>query len=675
MQLNPALAQLGRNLRAMPPAPWPWLASGWRGALVGLIAAAGAVTHRYESSLFVALGAFCVILIDPTVPRGTYHRAIAAVSVSVSLTAFIAGVAGGSWLLLPLLVVFAYSYGAYSSSPLAGPAAFGAAMLGLLIAIAVGQSAKTGVQALQLAALILIGCAIGAAVDAATWRWERGAFLRRRVDVAVAKVRLFGQNGNRNNERQLVAARAELDLRRVATAARLPMPAREVCFEAIDSLEELRLAIANWLAAAPRSVAERASVAAAVRPVAARGGSCATDSPPVSDGESSLFSVIGRAQDRVARFRQVSWQLTADAPAERADAAAWSRFIDDVKEVCAPRTLSGRHGIRMALGIAVAECVNLVTGLAYGEWIAVAVVYLLKADFAATLTRGILRLIGTVAAIVFVGLIVHATDANIAVLVVMIAISCALAMRWGVVNYGVASFAIAAAVLFFITTPGDTALEATRMRLLNTFIGVFVALIAHFVVPSWKGPTLAAALVLAVEAVRDWQQAVLAGLSLPAQNDATVVRAAGTRARDAVFAALPVAEAAMLEPRRAAGGPVDGLELLGNLRRAAVPLLSLEYAANSFAGSPSSGEAEPPRLAAAAAATGRQLEQWFSQMLIALDGRAAESVSESGRGLDFSAVGDDRFDPQLEELVGAISDARQAAVSFTRAKQRPPSAD
>lgn len=665
MQLNPALAQLGRNLRVMPPAPWPWLASSWRGALVGLIAAVGALTQRYQPSLFVALGAFCVMLIDPTVPRRTYTIAIAAVAGSVSLTAFIAGVAGGSWLLLPLLVVFAYRYGAYSSSPLAGPAAFGAAMLGLLIAIAVGQSAKSIAQALQVAVLILVGCAIGAAVDAATWRWERGAFLRRRVYVAVAKVRLFAEHGNRDNQRQLVAARAELDLRRAATAARLPLPAREVCFDAVDSLEALRLALADWLASAPRSAPDRHAVAATMRTIGQRVGDSADLPSSVGAGGSSLPAVIGEARDRIARFRQASRKLGPNAPAERADASAWSRLLDDVKEVCAPRTLSGRHGIRMALGIAIAECINLVTGLAYGEWIAVAVVYLLKADFAATLTRGILRLIGTVAAVVFVGFVVHVTGANIVVLVVMIAISCALAMRWGVVNYGIASFAIATAVLFFITVPGDTALDATRMRLFNTVIGVFVALLAHLVVPSWKGPGLGAALVVAVEAVRDWQEAVLIGLSRPSRTDATLVRAAGTRARDAVFAALPVAEAAMLEPRRAVGSPVDGLELLGNLRRAAVPLLSLEYAAHSLA----AGAAVPLALPAAAEATRRQLGELFTEMLSALDGRTVEGASASSREPTFMSAGDDRFDRQLDELVAAVLDARQAAEDFVHAKE------
>ncbi len=657
--------QFSRNLRATPPPAWPWPAGIWRGLLVGLIVAAGAMSDHYEASLFVALGAFCLLLIDPAVPLRGYVIAIIALSVSISVAALLAGLVGASWLMLPLLVVLAYFYGAYSASPAAGPAAFGAAMFTLLIAIAVGQSSWSGRQSLQVSALVLLGCGIGLVVDLATWRWERVAFIRHRIRIGIRKVGLLAGTSRSAISAQVGAAvRAELDARRVATAAQLPLAQRATCFAVIDALMELRLTTAAWLSAANPSVRERTDVATAIKAVGAAAQRRAPDEPalPASVQPTRLRASVDNLAARIGAFtRSVSDPMDSARTQERvvAPEAIWIKPSNHAADVLHPGTTSGRHGLRMALGIGIAETIDLATGLRYGEWIAVAVVYLLKPDFAATLSRGALRLLGTMAAVLLVGSVVSVTHAQVWVLVTMIAIFCALAVRWGTINYGLASFAIAGAVLFFVTVPGDVDLESTKMRLFNTGVGAVVALVSYSILPSWRSKTLGEALLVAGTAVQSWQRAVLAGVGKPTASHPATTRDLGRVARDAVFAADAVAEASVLEPSRGHGDPVAGLEFLSNLHRAAAPLLSLEFSFGSWRAT-----SEIPSQTAAAQLAAEVLDRDFAFALEALGGGPHRLPSDESGADAVSLVGDPRVVGQLNELIEAIADARIAATAF-----------
>lgn len=154
-----------------------------------------------------------------------------------------------------------------------------------------------------------------------------------------------------------------------------------------------------------------------------------------------------------------------------------------------PSSMAFRHGLRLAVTLAVAVLLYHLIPLTRGYWVPLTVLVILRPDFQATVTRGLLRIFGTLVGIMLsTGLLAVAyphASLGVGLLLVMIF---AVALYSTInVNYGLFSIFVTAEVMvllsFFEKAPP---LATMSDRLLNTLIGGVLALLAYRLWPTWQ---------------------------------------------------------------------------------------------------------------------------------------------------------------------------------------------
>jgi uncharacterized membrane protein YccC len=212
-----------------------------------------------------------------------------------------------------------------------------------------------------------------------------------------------------------------------------------------------------------------------------------------------------------------------------------------------------RHAMRLAACVALADLLARSMGWQRAYWAPMTVAIVLKPDFTATYTRGVLRLAGTFAGLSLATLIVHLFSTPPAAEAVLITLFLFL-MRWaGGTNYGVLVTALTGLVVFLFALTGVAPGEVVTARALNTLAGGGIALAAYRLWPTWERRRIPEALAELFEAYRRYFQAVRDGyLELTRPAELEQVRQAGRLARTnleasvARFAAEPGADAERL---------------------------------------------------------------------------------------------------------------------------------
>src|SRR5581483_4166547 len=103
-----------------------------------------------------------------------------------------------------------------------------------------------------------------------------------------------------------------------------------------------------------------------------------------------------------------------------------------------------RHALRLATCVAAGDAFARVLNLNRFYWLPMTVAILLKPDFTATFSRGVLRLAGTFTGLVFATALFHLLPAGVWVSVAAIAGLTFVLRTLGAANYGVFSIAISA---------------------------------------------------------------------------------------------------------------------------------------------------------------------------------------------------------------------------------------
>jgi uncharacterized membrane protein YccC len=145
-----------------------------------------------------------------------------------------------------------------------------------------------------------------------------------------------------------------------------------------------------------------------------------------------------------------------------------------------------RHGVRLAVAVAVAETLSrsLETPRAY--WLPMTAVLVLKPEFTVTFTRGLLRIAGTMVGLLLATAMFHFLPTGIGMEVVLIGAFVFL-LRWaGPANYGIFGVAVSALVVLMIAITGVSPKNVIWARGLNTLSGGVLALIAYTVWPTWE---------------------------------------------------------------------------------------------------------------------------------------------------------------------------------------------
>jgi uncharacterized membrane protein YccC len=167
-----------------------------------------------------------------------------------------------------------------------------------------------------------------------------------------------------------------------------------------------------------------------------------------------------------------------------------------------------RHAIRLAVCVAIGDAVGRSFELHRSYWLPMTVAIVLKPDFASTFSRGVLRLAGTFAGLVFATALFHLLPASAAAQVLAIAALMFVLRCWGPANYGILVIAVTAMIVLLIAMASVSPKEVIAARGLNTAIGGAIALLAYALWPTRERLRVQDEMALMLDAYRDYFRAI-----------------------------------------------------------------------------------------------------------------------------------------------------------------------
>jgi len=170
---------------------------------------------------------------------------------------------------------------------------------------------------------------------------------------------------------------------------------------------------------------------------------------------------------------------------------------------------AGRHAVRLAVVVLLAELISRHLPLSRSYWMVVAAATTLRPEFGATFTRGAERAGGTALGVGLAGAIAVALHPTGAATVVLVGV-----LAWAGYAVFPASFAlgfafITAVVVFLLNAIAPDTLATAWARLLDTLVGGTLGLAAYALWPTWSYVSARQSLADLVEAERVYIKAIL----------------------------------------------------------------------------------------------------------------------------------------------------------------------
>ena len=192
---------------------------------------------------------------------------------------------------------------------------------------------------------------------------------------------------------------------------------------------------------------------------------------------------------------------------------------------------AGRHAVRLAVVVLLAELISRHLPLSRSYWMVVAAATTLRPEFGATFTRGAERAGGTALGVGLAGAIAVALHPSGAGTVVLVG-----ALAWAGYAVFPASFAlgfafITAVVVFLLNAIAPDTLATAWARLLDTLVGGTLGLLAYALWPTWSYVSARQSLADLVQAERAYVRAILAVITDGRRADDQEMRPLSRRVR------------------------------------------------------------------------------------------------------------------------------------------------
>ena len=166
------------------------------------------------------------------------------------------------------------------------------------------------------------------------------------------------------------------------------------------------------------------------------------------------------------------------------------------------RSAAFRHAIRLAVCVGLGDALAREAGLQRSYWLPMTIAIVLKPDFTATFSRGVLRLAGTFAGLLLATALFHLLHLTALVEIALIA-GMMFALRWvGPANYGIFVIAVTALVVLLLAIAGVAPNAVMGARAFNTALGGAIALLAYWLWPTWERTQVAETLARMLDAYR-----------------------------------------------------------------------------------------------------------------------------------------------------------------------------
>ncbi|HUB03750.1 MAG TPA: FUSC family protein [Solirubrobacteraceae bacterium] len=209
---------------------------------------------------------------------------------------------------------------------------------------------------------------------------------------------------------------------------------------------------------------------------------------------------------------------------------------------------AGRHAVRLAVVVLLAELISRHLPLSRSYWMVVAAATTLRPEFGATFTRGAERLGGTALGVGLAGALAVALHPTGAVTVILVGL-----LAWAGYALFPASFAvgfafITAVVVFLLNAISPDTLATAWARLVDTLIGGGLGLLAYALWPTWSERSARNDLANLIRAQRAYVRATLKAVTQGRRPDDGEIRVLSREARVARTAAEATVARSLAEP-------------------------------------------------------------------------------------------------------------------------------
>jgi uncharacterized membrane protein YccC len=556
--------------------------------------AVGMATGHLEYGSFAALGALPAGFVAFRGITRTRVLAVAVTAAGMAASTFVgaATAAGSPWLLVPVVVIWAYLVGLIAAL---GPTALVVALqwpVALLIASALPLS--PGPAAVR-ACLVLAGGLWQGALVVSAWALSRGTAERAALAGSYRALSRYaaqlagGSQGPPppavlpgteaiRDPNPLIRTEARLHLADLvqesgrirsalaALGATRSQDTREFLARAAVMLAAIADAIASRPAERERLLDQaRQEISATPRPADATRWEWA--GAALLGQLRSTCRILGRLNDAehgVLRHRQAG-PAEARRPAADADpgrgpagsravmiprAPARQAMLLTLRATVGSSSEAGRHALRLAAVAGVAELIAVVSGLPHGYWAVLTVFIVLRPDYSSTLYRGLQRAAGTVLGAGLGVATVLLSGAGSPALLAGIAISLAVAYATFTVSYLLYAVFLTDFVVVLLALLGLPPEQTAVARLIGTCVGTALALLAYLLWPSWEGSSANEKFARLFEAQGRYASALLRSYSRPGAADIAGLRSLKLAARRARSDAMASADRLADEPSR-----------------------------------------------------------------------------------------------------------------------------
>jgi uncharacterized membrane protein YccC len=514
---------------------------GLRNAIaVALPLAAGAAAGNPRAGLVMSIGALNVAVADGADPYRIRARRMWATSFLCGLAVFIGGLLG-PYHLLAILLTAAAAFAA-GMMVVISDAAASIGLITLITLVVFSGQAPTPRRAAIYGLLALAGGGLQTLLGAALRPRRRHAPERRALaelyaalanaagapprakkappasaESTRAQQALASLRGDRSVEAErylaLLGQAERIRLSLLAVARLRARLAREAAVETGTFDRGLRLAsevlrsVAESLQPrgnrhAPEVPQDLDSLAAALR---------AENSPVVQDARWQMEALAGQLR--------AAAELTAHAtPAgaiafERSESGNpwWLRLAGTGATLRANlnwRSSAFRHAVRLAVCVSLGSAFDRALDPQRGYWIPMTVAIVLKPDFTATFTRGVLRLAGTLIGLVVASGLFRLLSPSLGVATLLIAIFTFLMRGIGQANYGILATALAALIVVMLAITGVAPKTVIALRGLDTLVGGVIALVAYAAWPTFERTQIRDAVARLLDSYRAYFQVI-----------------------------------------------------------------------------------------------------------------------------------------------------------------------
>lgn len=289
--------------------------------------------------------------------------------------------------------------------------------------------------------------------------------------------------------------------------------------KAITCVDDLRTATAKLVRAVADCLATKHSAASEtdelrdVEQTAERSRqTCASDSPLGEELISAVNALVGQ-------LRAVT-RLAANVIPEGMESAAnleakqpWRLQVAGRLAVLRAnldwRSPVFRHAVRLTACVALGEIISRSIGWQRSYWIPMTIAVVLKPDYSSTFSRGVLRLLGTLAGLALATVLYHIFPAGPFLECTLVFVFTFMLRYVGPANYGVFSVAVSGLIVFELAAAGTPPAQVVATRAINTAAGGILALIAYALWPTWERRKTADILADMVDAAREYFHAIV----------------------------------------------------------------------------------------------------------------------------------------------------------------------